>query len=196
MCDQCVLLYKVLCSCSFEIYAVSLTVLDLAALVCMQCLKKMKAGYEWLWSMFGYYPGWQNFADLCCRFGEKGNLEILLFTIQSKMRANNQKPFLPREGRMLADINRAWEHLEKAEHERELALRDELIRLVTGVTCIKFKMCFRHLWMNILFNNSLKNIVVYIVTLSLYLLFITLFGAEANNKWIFGPALIKTGEIF
>ena len=53
---------------------------------------------------------------------------MLLFTIQSKMRANNQKPYTPKEGKMLADINRAWEELEKAEHERELALRDELIR--------------------------------------------------------------------
>jgi len=65
---------------------------------------------------------------------EKGNLEVLLFTIQSKMRANNQKPYTPREGKMLADINRAWEQLEKAEHERELALRDELIRL----TCLHY----------------------------------------------------------
>lgn len=44
------------------------------------------------------------------------------------MRANNQKPYTPREGKMIADINRAWEHLEKAEHERELALKEELLR--------------------------------------------------------------------
>ena len=62
------------------------------------------------------------------RFVEKGNLEVLLFTLQSRMRANNQKPYLPREGKMLSDINRAWDMLEKAEHERELALREELIR--------------------------------------------------------------------
>ncbi|XP_067118330.1 spectrin beta chain isoform X3 [Centruroides vittatus] len=62
------------------------------------------------------------------KFIEKGNLEVLLFTLQSKMRANNQKPYFPKEGKMIADINRAWEHLEKAEHERELALREELIR--------------------------------------------------------------------
>lgn len=62
------------------------------------------------------------------KFIEKGNLEILLFTLQSKMRANNQKPYLPKEGKMISDINRAWERLEKAEHERELALREELIR--------------------------------------------------------------------
>lgn len=62
------------------------------------------------------------------KFVEKGNLEIHLFTLQSKMRANNQKPYTPKEGKMIYDINKAWERLEKAEHERELALREELIR--------------------------------------------------------------------
>uniref|UniRef100_A0A7N8XL64 Spectrin beta chain n=1 Tax=Mastacembelus armatus TaxID=205130 RepID=A0A7N8XL64_9TELE len=62
------------------------------------------------------------------KFTEKGNLEVLLFTIQSKMRANNQKVYMPREGKLISDINKAWERLEKAEHERELALRTELIR--------------------------------------------------------------------
>lgn len=52
------------------------------------------------------------------RFVEKGNLEVLLFTLQSKMRANNQKPYTPKEGKMISDINKAWERLEKAEHER------------------------------------------------------------------------------
>uniref|UniRef100_A0A914RML4 Calponin-homology (CH) domain-containing protein n=1 Tax=Parascaris equorum TaxID=6256 RepID=A0A914RML4_PAREQ len=61
-------------------------------------------------------------------FNEKGELEVLLFTIQSRMRANNQRPYLPREGKLISDINRAWENLEKAEHERELALKEELIR--------------------------------------------------------------------
>ena len=62
------------------------------------------------------------------KFMEKGNLEVLLFTLQSKMRANNKTPYFPKEGRMISDINKAWERLEKAEHERELALREELIR--------------------------------------------------------------------
>uniref|UniRef100_A0A8C7UY77 Spectrin beta chain n=1 Tax=Oncorhynchus mykiss TaxID=8022 RepID=A0A8C7UY77_ONCMY len=61
-------------------------------------------------------------------FTEKGNLEVLLFTIQSKMRANNQKVYMPREGKLISDINKTWERLEKAEHERELSLRTELIR--------------------------------------------------------------------
>lgn len=34
------------------------------------------------------------------------------------MRANNQKPYTPKEGKMISDINKAWERLEKSEHER------------------------------------------------------------------------------
>ena len=59
---------------------------------------------------------------------EKGNLEVLLFTIQSKIRAQNQRPYLPKEDKLINDINRAWAELEKAEHKRELALREELVR--------------------------------------------------------------------
>jgi spectrin beta len=62
------------------------------------------------------------------KFKEKGELEVLLFTLLSKMRANNQRPFRPREGHTVAEINKAWEDLEKAEHARELALKEELIR--------------------------------------------------------------------
>lgn len=62
------------------------------------------------------------------KFQEKGNLEVLLFTIQSQMRANNQKVYTPHDGKLVSDINRAWESLEEAEYQRELALRNELIR--------------------------------------------------------------------
>ncbi|CAH1264136.1 SPTBN1 [Branchiostoma lanceolatum] len=62
------------------------------------------------------------------KFMEKGNLEVLLFTLQSKMRANNQKPYTPKEGKLVSDINKAWERLERSEHEREIALREELMR--------------------------------------------------------------------
>lgn len=40
------------------------------------------------------------------RFQEKGNLEVLLFTIQSRMRANNQRVYMPKEGALVSDINR------------------------------------------------------------------------------------------
>ncbi|CAJ0961934.1 unnamed protein product, partial [Mesorhabditis belari] len=62
------------------------------------------------------------------KFDQKGELEVLMFALQSAMRANNQRAFHPREGRKLQDINKAWEALEKAEHERELALKEEIIR--------------------------------------------------------------------
>ena len=35
---------------------------------------------------------------------------------------------MPAEGKLVGDIEKAWEHLEKAEHDRELALREELAR--------------------------------------------------------------------
>uniref|UniRef100_A0A8C3BIK7 Calponin-homology (CH) domain-containing protein n=1 Tax=Cairina moschata TaxID=8855 RepID=A0A8C3BIK7_CAIMO len=40
------------------------------------------------------------------KFQEKGNLEVMLFTIQSRMRANNQRVYTPHEGRLVCDINR------------------------------------------------------------------------------------------
>lgn len=46
------------------------------------------------------------FNSSLLRFTEKGNLEVLLFTIQSKMRANNQKVYMPREGKLISDINK------------------------------------------------------------------------------------------
>ncbi|TGZ63077.1 hypothetical protein CRM22_007109 [Opisthorchis felineus] len=67
-------------------------------------------------------------ADKPPKFEEKGGLEVLLFTIRSRMRSNNQAIYNPPEGKLISDINRAWEELERAEHARELALRDELIR--------------------------------------------------------------------
>lgn len=74
------------------------------------------------------FLNYKSYILIVFRFVEKGNLEVLLFTLQSKMRANNQKPYTPKEGKMISDINKAWDRLEKAEHERELALREELIR--------------------------------------------------------------------
>lgn len=85
------------------------------------------------------------------KFGEKGNLEVLLFTIQSKIRAQNQRPYLPREGKLISDINRAWCDLEKAEHERELALREELVRQENlDQLAAKFnkKAAMREKWLN------------------------------------------------
>uniref|UniRef100_A0A183ADN4 Spectrin beta chain n=1 Tax=Echinostoma caproni TaxID=27848 RepID=A0A183ADN4_9TREM len=61
------------------------------------------------------------------KFFEKGNIEISLFTLQTKMRAVNMRVYKPTNGLQVAQVNSAWQRLEKSEHARELALRDELV---------------------------------------------------------------------
>lgn len=63
-----------------------------------------------------------------CRYRERGNIEVHFFNIQAKLKANGQRMFKPTEGKLVHDIEVAWRYLEKAEHEREMALREELIR--------------------------------------------------------------------
>ncbi|XP_057282410.1 spectrin beta chain, non-erythrocytic 4-like, partial [Pezoporus wallicus] len=84
-------------------------------------------------SLLGVQQQLQAFTAFCTlekpvKFQEKGNLEVLLFSIQSKLRATDRRLYVPSEGKSIADINKAWSCLEKAEHEREVALRRELIR--------------------------------------------------------------------
>ena len=71
------------------------------------------------------------------RFTEKGNLEAMLFILHTQMRANNQRPYSPDEEMTIAFINRAWEDMERAEHSREIALRDEMIRYFMPTYCIR-----------------------------------------------------------
>uniref|UniRef100_W5NBC3 Spectrin beta chain n=1 Tax=Lepisosteus oculatus TaxID=7918 RepID=W5NBC3_LEPOC len=107
-------------------------------------------------SLAGVQQQLQAFTTYCTiekpnKFQEKGNLEVLLFTIQSKLRANNQKPYVPKEGKLISDINKAWERLEKAEHERGVALRTELIRqekLELLAQRFDHKTTMREAWLN------------------------------------------------
>lgn len=72
-----------------------------------QCLLSIRIQSVTLYSLL-------NGGCVCLfRFTEKGNLEVLLFTIQSKMRANNQKVYMPREGKLISDINKVWIALER-----------------------------------------------------------------------------------
>eukprot|EP00045_Choanoeca_perplexa_P017689 m.262360 g.262360 ORF g.262360 m.262360 type:complete len:2501 (-) comp17606_c1_seq1:822-8324(-) len=61
------------------------------------------------------------------KFVARGNLEASMFAIQMKRRSSNRQ--LYSTTRELRAINRAWEEMEKEEHEREIALRTELARL-------------------------------------------------------------------
>ncbi|XP_050990622.1 spectrin beta chain, non-erythrocytic 4 isoform X3 [Labeo rohita] len=107
-------------------------------------------------SLSGVQQQLQAFTTYCTiekpiKFQEKGNLEVLLFTIQSKLRANNQKPYVPLDGKLISDINKAWERLEKAEHERGVALRKELIRqekLELLAQRFDHKTTMRQAWLN------------------------------------------------
>uniref|UniRef100_A0A4W6D250 Spectrin beta chain n=1 Tax=Lates calcarifer TaxID=8187 RepID=A0A4W6D250_LATCA len=107
-------------------------------------------------SLTGVQQQLQAFTTYCTiekpiKYVEKGNLEVLLFTIQSKLRANNQKPYVPHDGKLISDINKAWERLEKAEHERGVALRKELIRqekLELLAQRFDHKTTMRQAWLN------------------------------------------------
>ncbi|XP_069738334.1 LOW QUALITY PROTEIN: spectrin beta chain, non-erythrocytic 4 [Phaenicophaeus curvirostris] len=107
-------------------------------------------------SLAGVQQQLQAFTAFCTlekpvKFQEKGNLEVLLFTIQSKLRANNRKLYVPSEGKSISDINKAWSCLEKAEHEREVLLRNELIRqekLELLAQRFDHKAAMRETWLN------------------------------------------------
>ncbi|VBB30331.1 unnamed protein product [Acanthocheilonema viteae] len=63
------------------------------------------------------------------RVEEKGNLETLFNTLQTKLRLSNRPVFLPREGHLIKDINAAWRGLEDSEKGFEEWLLSEMMRL-------------------------------------------------------------------
>lgn len=58
------------------------------------------------------------------------NIEAHLFAINTKIQANQQRPYAVPRGKLVSDITKAWHAMEGAEHERETALRQELLRQV------------------------------------------------------------------
>ena len=63
------------------------------------------------------------------KFTERSDIEAQLFSIQTKLKSLGQPLYVPAEGSRVQDIEGAWSVLEKAEHKRELHLREQLQRL-------------------------------------------------------------------
>lgn len=60
---------------------------------------------------------------------EKGELETNFNTLQTKLRLSNRPAYIPSEGKMVSDINKAWKGLEQAEKGFEDWLLAEMRRL-------------------------------------------------------------------
>jgi len=65
------------------------------------------------------------------RYRERGNIEAQFFNIQARLKVGGRRMYVPPEGKLIRDIESSWILLEKAEHDRELALREELVRFVS-----------------------------------------------------------------
>ncbi|XP_007933521.1 spectrin beta chain, non-erythrocytic 5 [Orycteropus afer afer] len=63
------------------------------------------------------------------RLQQRGATEVLLFRLQTKLQAQNRRPFLPCEGLGPADLSQRWAGLERAEAARSQALQQRLLQL-------------------------------------------------------------------
>ncbi|XP_031334782.1 spectrin beta chain, non-erythrocytic 1 isoform X2 [Photinus pyralis] len=62
------------------------------------------------------------------KYKERIEIEALYFQINTQLKELRQPAFVPVDGKLVQDIERAWDMLERAEHSREVALRSELMR--------------------------------------------------------------------
>lgn len=62
------------------------------------------------------------------KYKERSEIEALYFTINTLLLTLHQPHYVPQDGQLINDIEKAWQRLEYAEHHREVALRDELLR--------------------------------------------------------------------
>ncbi|PAV78345.1 hypothetical protein WR25_24776 isoform B [Diploscapter pachys] len=63
------------------------------------------------------------------RIEDKGRLETLFNTLQTRLRLSNRPAFMPKDGHLIKDINAAWGRLEDSEKGFEDWLLSEIMRL-------------------------------------------------------------------
>ncbi|XP_028622676.1 spectrin beta chain, non-erythrocytic 5 [Grammomys surdaster] len=63
------------------------------------------------------------------RLQQRGATEALLFQLQTTLRAQNRRPFLPREGLGPAELAQRWAELERVEASRSQAMQQRLLQL-------------------------------------------------------------------
>ena len=63
------------------------------------------------------------------KYKERSEIEALFFATNTQLATLRQPSFTPPEGLSVYALQKAWDALEKAEHRREVALREELLRL-------------------------------------------------------------------
>ncbi|XP_072594223.1 spectrin beta chain, non-erythrocytic 5 [Vulpes vulpes] len=68
---------------------------------------------------------------------QRGATEALLFRLQTALRAQNRKPFLPKEGLGPAELSQRWAGLERAEASRSQALLQRLLQLERLETLVR-----------------------------------------------------------
>lgn len=63
------------------------------------------------------------------RLQQRVAAEALLFQLQTTLRAQNRRPFLPQQGLAPADLSQRWAGLERAEASRSQGLQQKLLQL-------------------------------------------------------------------
>ncbi|XP_049989135.1 spectrin beta chain, non-erythrocytic 5 [Alexandromys fortis] len=85
------------------------------------------------------------------RLQQRGAIEALLFQLQTTLRAQNRRPFLPGEGLGPAELTQRWAELERAETSRSQALQHRLLQLERLDTLA------RHFWRKAALRESVLN---------------------------------------
>ena len=70
----------------------------------------------------------RNDVRFCFRYKERSEVEASFFAINTRLATLKQPSFAPPDGVSVHDLQRSWDSLERAEHQREVALREELLR--------------------------------------------------------------------